>query len=554
MTILAVIEVFIGAVAAVGAVFAWRYWSRPAGRPLVLVFIAGAGYALASGVNMLLSDPLYTHLVHHLTYPFGSLVAIAGLFLAIEFTGRLLQYRRPLAILLGGYLALELVLAMTDPIHQLIITERIVLDTGEFVRDIDNTGPYFWVRTAASFSLGIAGLLLVATSYPRTKGIYREQTRLVLLAFLIVITSFGIQTFVSIHPGFDIGSVGLLVGAGLLLWALFSADFLDSLPVGRSTLLEQLHDGVLAIDAERRVIDFNASAQSLLGLSEEDIGTPVDEALVSIPTLVSLLEEETDVTREIEVTVDDETWHYRVTVSTIDTPPTHRFGEQGVLLLIRDITDLVQQRQDLELKNQRLDRFASLVSHDLQDPLLLADRYLRNARESGDVEDFDRVEDALHRMATMIENLLELSRLERTTEALDEIELAAIVQASWELVEHDASTTIEIETDRIILGTYTNVQRLLENLLRNAVKHGGYDVTIRIGELNDGFYVEDDGKGVPPSERTKVFETGYSAAEHGTGYGLTIVQQIAADHGWTVELVESETGGARFEFTGVTFA
>ena len=76
-------------------------------------------------------------------------------------------------------------------------------------------------------------------------------------------------------------------------------------------------------------------------------------------------------------------------------------------------------------------------------------------------------------------------------------------------------------------------------------------VTITVGAIEDGFYVADDGPGIPPEEREAVFESGYSTGESGTGLGLSIVEQVAREHGWTVDLGESADGGARFEFTGV---
>ena len=78
-------------------------------------------------------------------------------------------------------------------------------------------------------------------------------------------------------------------------------------------------------------------------------------------------------------------------------------------------------------------------------------------------------------------------------------------------------------------------------------------VTITIGALEDGLYVADDGPGIPPEEWEAVFESGYSTGESGTGLGLSIVEQVAREHGWTVDLGESADGGARFEFTGVEF-
>jgi signal transduction histidine kinase len=125
---------------------------------------------------------------------------------------------------------------------------------------------------------------------------------------------------------------------------------------------------------------------------------------------------------------------------------------------------------------------------------------------------------------------------------------------------------IRIASTRTIPADESRLRQLLENLIRNAVEHsstsppasredavehGSEDVTITVGALEDGFYVADDGVGIPESEREKVFESGYTTAEEGTGIGLGLVAEIADAHGWEVRLTESESGGARFEFTGV---
>ena len=76
-------------------------------------------------------------------------------------------------------------------------------------------------------------------------------------------------------------------------------------------------------------------------------------------------------------------------------------------------------------------------------------------------------------------------------------------------------------------------------------------MTVTVGDLEDGFYVEDDGTGIPADEREKVFEDGYSTSQHGTGFGLTIIGRIAEGHGWDVSVTDGTDGGARFEVRGV---
>jgi signal transduction histidine kinase len=91
----------------------------------------------------------------------------------------------------------------------------------------------------------------------------------------------------------------------------------------------------------------------------------------------------------------------------------------------------------------------------------------------------------------------------------------------------------------------------LENLFRNAIDHRGSDVTVRIGSLSDGFYVADDGDGIPEDRRESVFEAGSSDDTDGTGFGLAIVKQIAHAMEGEVSVTASDDGGARFEFQNV---
>lgn len=126
-----------------------------------------------------------------------------------------------------------------------------------------------------------------------------------------------------------------------------------------------------------------------------------------------------------------------------------------------------------------------------------------------------------------------------------------LIENCWEMVETEEAT-LEITDEFTVRGDADRLQALCENLFRNAVEHGGEDVTVRIGQIDErGFYLEDDGPGIPADECHQLFEAGYSTAEQGTGLGLTIVKQVVEAHGWEISVTESESGGARFEITGV---
>jgi PAS domain S-box-containing protein len=205
----------------------------------------------------------------------------------------------------------------------------------------------------------------------------------------------------------------------------------------------------------------------------------------------------------------------------------------------------------LERQNERLEEFTSVVSHDVQNPLNVAQGRLQMAMEECESPYLEEVEGALERIEALVTDLLELAKHGDAATDLADVDLAAIVEGCWSNVE-TTGADLEIRTDRTIRADDNQLKQVLENLVVNAVTHGGGDVTVTVGDLEDGFFVEDDGTGIPAAERESVFEAGYTRSEDGTGFGLNIVEQVATSHGWDVTLTEGEGGGARFEFTGVT--
>jgi len=218
--------------------------------------------------------------------------------------------------------------------------------------------------------------------------------------------------------------------------------------------------------------------------------------------------------------------------------------------------ELFQQRaiQRIEEQRDQLEEFTSVVSHDLRNPLSIIRGYLDLAENSGDPEHFDRCQNALDRMEELIDDLLILAREGDTIAETESIELTELLERCWSFVPTEQAT-LEVKSDLVIRGDWSRVQQLFENIFRNAVEHGGDDVTVRVGALEDGtgLYIEDDGPGFPKGTTEQVFEDGYSTSKRGTGFGLTIVDQIVEAHGWTITATEGTDGGARFEITGIGF-
>jgi PAS domain S-box-containing protein len=212
-----------------------------------------------------------------------------------------------------------------------------------------------------------------------------------------------------------------------------------------------------------------------------------------------------------------------------------------------DITDYKQRERELQRQNDRLEQFASIVSHDLRSPISVANGRIKLAKDDED-DQLDAALDALDRMETIVEDTLTLARHGDTVGELEAVELSAIVSECWRTAD-TGDAELEQMNDVTLQADGDRLRSLLENLLINAAEHGGGTVTV--GVLDDGFYVADDGAGIPEDERAQVFDPGYTTAPEGTGFGLAIVQEIAEAHGWGVEVTESDDGGARFEVRNV---
>jgi signal transduction histidine kinase len=209
-----------------------------------------------------------------------------------------------------------------------------------------------------------------------------------------------------------------------------------------------------------------------------------------------------------------------------------------------------RRERELQRQNERLDRFASVVSHDLRNPLTVARGNLDRLAADLDRDDprLADVEAALDRMDTLLTDLLTLAQDGAVVGETRPLSVAEVARDAWATVDA-ADAEFTVAADAVVDGDESRVRQLLENLFRNAVEHGAGDdgcVHVTVGALEEGFYVADDGPGIPGEQRERLLESGASTAG-GTGLGLAIVRRIAEGHGWSLSITESEAGGARVE-------
>ncbi|CCQ32856.1 PhoR protein [Halorhabdus tiamatea SARL4B] len=323
------------------------------------------------------------------------------------------------------------------------------------------------------------------------------------------------------------------------------------------TIVENLPMGVLVEDADRDVLMVNDRLTSLLDVpadAEELIGqdcTRAAEALMDrfadprgfLDGIDDRIDARDPVTGERLELADG-----RV-LERDYVPYTLPDGEAN-LWLYRDVTERTRDRQRLKQQNERLDQFADVVSHDLRNPLNVASSRLELAAEECDSDHLEHVATAVERALSLVADLRALAAEGVAACETEPVDLARVAHDSWETVV-TAEASLTVEAERTISADPGRLRQLLENLFSNAVAHAGADVAVTVGPLENGFFVADDGPGIPPDAVETVFEAGHSTEADGTGFGLAIVEAIAHAHGWTVTVTDREAGGARFEFTGV---
>jgi signal transduction histidine kinase len=215
--------------------------------------------------------------------------------------------------------------------------------------------------------------------------------------------------------------------------------------------------------------------------------------------------------------------------------------------------------RELERQNERLDEFASTLSHDLRNPLTVARGHVellgtRLSDPEANPDDFqthiEKLEDAHDRIESIIDDVLTLTRKGASVEETAPVPLEGAVTEAWDNIDNK-NASIELTGSRTIAADRTRLLRAFENLFRNALDHVGPDVTVTVGLTDHGFYVADDGPGIPTEEVDDIFEYGHTTSEDGTGLGLSIVKTIAEAHGWRLYVDTTYPDGAMFVFADV---
>ena len=575
-----IIVSFIAAeIAVLVAIHASRQRAAPGRAYLVLLMLAVATWALSTvGEFAAVAVPAKIWW-SKITY-FG-IVCVAPLWLLF-----ILGYGQRHEWLTPGKIALlwivpviTLGLVFTNEWHRLIWPKITPASGAPGAMLIYDHGIGFWVEWTYSYLLLFLATILLVRTILRPPRLHRRQAMVLLAGAAMpwVGNALYIAGLVPL-PGLDLTPIAFaLIGIAAIVGFL-RFQILDLVPVARDVLVESMSDGVLVLDAQNRVVDINPTACRVVGCdAARVIGQQAGVVLAAWPELVARYRDVPEAQAEISLDGPAGSLWLDLRISPLYD---RRKRLTGRLIVLHDVTARRQAEQvlqeyahELEVRNTELDAYAHTVAHDLKGPLsvivgfsslLEADMGSRSPEDTKAA--LRTVLQSGYKMRSIINELLLLASVRRMddvpTRPVDMVSIVSEVRMrlSTEIAARQAEIVLPHHWPAAI-GYAPWVEEVWVNYVSNALKYGGDPLRIELGfdlgsdiqaEPSIRFWVKDNGPGLAPEERARLFSP-FTRLEQtetkGHGLGLSIVGRIVERLGGQVG-VESKVGeGSTFWFT-----
>lgn len=344
--------------AAISVTLAFYAWHRRTIRgaiPFILLMLGVAELSIAYAFEYqtpLLPAKVFWSKVEYLGIV---TVPVAWLLFALQFTTH--GPDRPGREVLAFFAvpALTLLLVWTNEFHGLIWKSTELRYAGSSPYLLVHYGTYFWFHTIYSYSLIMAGTVLLLRFFRRSKGVYRRQVGLLLIVTFIPWIS-NVIYILRINPlpvqdvtPFAFAITGLLTAWGFLRW-----QILDILPLARDAVLDRIQDAVIVLDAQNRLVDINPAAQALVGKSRSlVIGRPAEQVFEEYGAAVMQHAETRNWVEILEGGSQEAPAYWEMQIS----PLFDGRGEfAGRLCVLHDITERQRAKMALQETNAELER------------------------------------------------------------------------------------------------------------------------------------------------------------------------------------------------------
>lgn len=533
----------VACVIAIGlAAIAWDHRDQPTAVPFLALMVAIAGWTGSSAVKLAFADDFLQVLFMRM----GALFAIAIPPIWVVLTARYAEYDwflqpRVLATLVLAAIGSGL-LVLTNPLHGLVWEGVAVVSTSPRILTYE-PARLNWVTIAIAYAQLGVGIAILVSVYVRASRVHRRQAGMLLLGTLVPFLANGLfNVGASPVQGIDLTPVTFTLTGVVFALALFRYSLLDYTPVAYRNVTDVLGDGVIVLDPDDHIREFNENAERILDTSLS-VGEPLNGRIPETDT--------GGVSGDVlEVEVDEHRRYFAVRTSELPG----RGGPTGRVIALRDVTPLKEQEQRLEVTNR-------VLRHNLRNEINVIMGLADTVQEQLDEEEpgLQRIVQRAGALSEVGDKARQIQQTMRRSE--DEVGSVDVVPVARSVVETyreqrpaaDVSLT-GLDRAPVVAPEPDLLETAISNLVENALDHHDRDdptVTVEIREDGDDVLVRvlDDGPGIPDAEIAVLDAGGETPLEHGSGLGLWLVYWSVRAVGGEVSFEDREPRG-----TAVTLA
>jgi signal transduction histidine kinase len=563
------------------AVFARARRTVPGSPAFGWLMLAVAHWCLTSALHTLSTDTPSRIAIAKVQYLSVSGIGVLWLLFTSGYARVAWPSRPAVRTALWAIPVLTLVGALTNEAHGFIWQDVSPINTPWGLRLVYGPGPWYWVHVAYTYTLVIIGTWMLASGVAHFPPPYRPQ--LLAVAIGLVVPVVGNITYLAyLRPlgGFDVTPLAFGVAGLCFTWGLYRYRLFGLVPLARDMVVDSMEDGVLVLDAERRIIDLNVAAERHTGCTPASVGLPIAQA---VPWWTEAAAEgRASAELPVVVKVEPGPRFFEVRVLPVRTPE-RRF--EGWLVTVRDITSrrrveadryALERRVQEQQKSESLTVFAAGVAHDFNNLLtgilgnadLLA---MQAPPDSAQRRTAEAIVIGSQRAADLVSKMLAYAgegrvvaeRVDLDTLVREMVDvMSASVSKHCTLVYNSPGPLPPVDADP------TQIRQVVLNLIMNAteaVDEGGL-VTVATGQetldrealskmtfggdVEPGRYVfvdvVDNGHGISEETMVRMFDPFFSTKETGRGLGLAAVRGIVRSHQAALRVTSAPGQGTRF--------
>ncbi|MFN8445585.1 MAG: histidine kinase N-terminal 7TM domain-containing protein [Caldilineaceae bacterium] len=554
------------------AVYVGRQRTSPLGETLMWGIIACALWSFFRLLSYLSVTIAAKHWWDNAEYLGIVSVPVLTFIFALQYTGHRHWITRRTLVGVSIIPLLTLGLVWSSGFHQWVRTQQFVAQTRWGEMPYATYGPWFWLHTAYSYGLILAGSLLILNHLFQTPRAYRWQAVYLVLAVMTpLLANLGFLT--GVQPAWlDFTPSAFAISMALLTWDLFRLQLLNVVPIARRMIFDNLKDGLIVLTQENRVADINPAAAHIFALDyRHSLGHKLEELFVSWQEFVELCDKNEEKSEIMLESVTSGPRWFQVQIELLHPGTLDRNGK---VILLYDITERKQNEQALAIARDEAmtaskikTQLLAKVSHELRTPLSVIFTYSELLSNNAIYQRPDKqiaaartINSYTRYLSKLVDDLLDSAQLDVGTLLLKSAPFspAQLIERVYQGNVDDArhkgiqfTHALDSQLPPMLLGDPDRLFQILNNLVSNAIKftnQGSVQIDLCCTSATQWMLkVSDSGPGIPAEALNAIFEpfqkleTSTAGKNQGYGLGLAIVHQLSQLMGGEV-LVESDLG------------